>query len=304
MLVTGIGQCCWDYLGLVDAFPEKDSKREVIQWKEQGGGPVATALVALSRLGVACRFYGIIGDDDAGEKIARSLTEEGIDASGLVIRRGFSSQVAFVAIERQTGKRTIFWKRATGEPLKEAELGEDFLQETSFLLIDGLMAPVSLVAARRAKEAGVPVMLDAGKVREGMIEISALCEYVIASEEFAKDWGWQGSPSDFQGRAGTLGAKVFTITLGDRGSVTYAGDRIIETPAFKIDVADTTGAGDVFHGGFIFGLLSGWDIERTLLFASAVAAMKCREIGGRTGIPTLSEVFLFLKERGVDSFPW
>jgi ribokinase len=300
MLVTGLGQCCLDYLALIEGFPEIDTKQEVLEWKEQGGGPVATALVALSRLGVRCRFYGIAGDDHAGEKVVRSLTEEGIDTSGLVKRSGFTSQVAFITIERKTGKRTIFWKRPTGEELTEEELGEDFLRGSSFLLIDGLMATVSLAAAKRARVVGVPVMLDAGRIREGMLEIAALCDYVVASEECAKDLGWQGSPTSFQGRAGGLGAKVVTITLGDRGSISYAGDRIIEVPAFKVDVADTTGAGDVFHGGYVYGLLAGWGIERTLLFASATAAMKCREIGGRKGIPSLPEVRAFLKERGFD----
>lgn len=302
-IVTGIGQCSLDYLAQVDRYPEIDTKREAIQWREQGGGPVATALVALSRLGVGSRFYGVIGDDVAGQKIEASLREENVDSRGLVLRKNATSQVAFIAIERFSGKRTIIWKRPSGEELREEELGGDFLRGSRFLLLDGLMAKVSIFAARKAKELGVPCMLDAGRVREGMLEIAALSEYVVGAEQFAKDLGWRGSAEEFLGRVNSLGAKVVTITLGDRGSVTYAGDRIIEVPAFRVDVEDTTGAGDVFHGGYIFGLLAKWDLEKTLIFSSAMAAMKCREIGGRTGIPSLPGVFSFLKERGFDYSP-
>src|SRR5512147_1326763 len=111
MAVVGIGQCAWDVLAVVDRFPQADTKKEVLDWEEQGGGPVATALAALSRLGVSCRFHGVIGDDREGEAIRQSLIEEGIDTAGLAVRFKASSQTAFIAIDRFGGTRTIFWKR-------------------------------------------------------------------------------------------------------------------------------------------------------------------------------------------------
>src|SRR5512135_3538066 len=127
MIVTGIGQCSLDHLALMDNYPVLDAKKEILELHEQGGGPVATALVALSRWGVKGRFHGIVGDDDAGKKIQRSLVEEGVAVSGLVIREKAASQVAFIAIEKETAKRTIFWRRPTGRPLQAEELGADFL---------------------------------------------------------------------------------------------------------------------------------------------------------------------------------
>jgi hypothetical protein len=88
MIVTGLGQCSLDYFSLVDSYPENDTKKEVLEWQEQGGGPVATALVALSRLGIKCRFCGVVGDDEAGEKIRRSLSEEGVEVKGSSNGRG------------------------------------------------------------------------------------------------------------------------------------------------------------------------------------------------------------------------
>jgi ribokinase len=298
MLVTGLGQCSIDYLALVDSYPPVDTKKEVLQWHEQGGGPVATALAALCRLGIQCRFHGVIGDDGAGEKIRRSLQEEGVDAQGLIVRSDAASQVAFIAVEKGTGKRTIFWKRPTGEALRTAELPHDFLEATHFFLMDGLMQDVSHAAAMRARELNVPVMLDAGRMRPGMRELAGLSDYVVTSEEFAKDIGLTLDEDALRRKRDEIGAGVLTVTLGERGSITVWKDEVMRIPAFRVDAADTTGAGDVFHGGYIYGLLRGWGLRETVTFASALAAMKCRKIGGRAGIPRLNEVMEFLGERG------
>jgi sulfofructose kinase len=301
MRVTGIGQCSWDYIGIVDSFPSPDTKVEMNDWQEQGGGPVATALVALARLGVSCRFCGIVGDDTRGGLIRESLHEEGVDTEGLLIRRGTSSQLAFIAVEKHGGKRTIFWKRPSGKPLRKEELGCNFLEGTDFLHLDGLMDDVLLYAAREARKRSIPVMVDAGRMRPGMLELARNCDYVVASERFARDIkpDWEADTEAFGLQLNRLGLNNVTITLGERGSVTFLDTGIKRIPAFKVQAIDTTGAGDVFHGGFIFGLLKGWSIEDTVCFASATAALKCIKVGGRAGIPTLDETMAFLTERGV-----
>jgi len=186
MIVTGIGQCSLDYLALVDTYPQADTKEEVLEWHEQGGGPVATALAALSRLGIPCRFHGVIGEDEAGEKIRQSLIEEGIDITGLIKRGRATSQVAFIAIEKGSGRRTIFWRRPSGRELQIGEVGTDFLNGSSFLLLDGLMMGAALFAAEMARSSNIPVMLDAGRNRPGMIELARVSDYLVASEEFAE----------------------------------------------------------------------------------------------------------------------
>jgi ribokinase len=298
MRVVGIGQCSLDYLAQVDAYPEPDTKCEVLGWEEQGGGPVATALVALSRLGAHTKFFGVMGADEAGDKIRSSLVSEGVEVSGLVRRPHGTSQTAFIVADRE-GRRTIFWRRPSCEGLTPAELEGDFLERADFLLLDGLMPAVSLHAAKKARERDVPVMLDAGRVREGMLEIARLSDYVVASEEFARGLGLAdclNDPEEFQRKAGGLFPGVFTVTLGERGSITLAGGECIYQPAFQVDTVDTTGAGDVFHGGYIFGLLNGWGVRKTIGFASALAALKCRLPGGRAGIPTLEDTLAFLNE--------
>ncbi len=298
MIVTGLGQCSLDYLALIDKYPDVDTKKEVLEWYEQGGGPVATALVALSRLGIACRFYGIIGDDYAGDMIRKSLIEEGVDVAGLIKIEGILSQVAFIVIEKDTAKRTIFWRRHSGEALCSEEIIDNLLDGSDFLLLDGLMKEPSIYAAEKARALNIPVMLDAGSARPGLLEIAQLSDYVVASEGFSKGNGWVHTPEALQKEKDKLGIKVLTITMGELGSITISDDLVIEMPAFKVEAIDTTGAGDVFHGGYIYGLLQGWSLGETIKFATALAAMKCMSIGGRTGIPRLSEVMKFLENNG------
>lgn len=297
MAVAGVGQCALDYLAVVDRYPHVDSKEEVLAWHEQGGGPVATALVALCRLGERCRFYGVVGDDEAGRKIRKGLSLEGVACRGIKTVRGASSQVAFIAIERHTARRTIFWIRPSGAELAPDDLGRGFLRGAAFLLLDGLMAEVSLYAARLARERGIPVMLDAGRMRARMDELAGMSDYVVAAEAFARDLGWELSADRLMRERERFGAQALTVTLGAEGSLTAAREGCFHMPAFKVDAVDTTGAGDVFHGGYAYGLLRRWGLFETVTFASACAAMKCTRVGGRAGIPRLDEVRAFLRER-------
>ena len=298
MTVVGIGQCCWDILALVDTYPEADEKEEIRLLTEQGGGPVATALVTLARLGgIPCRFHGIVGDDGYATKIRESLIREGIDCTGLVARGGASSQVAFIVIERGSGRRTIFWQRPMGEGLRPDELAVGFMEGAAALHLDGLMPDVSRYALNEARRRGIPVMVDAGRLRPGMAELTSRCDYLVAAERLFLDLGWDGTEQEFRRLACELGAPVVTVTLGARGSLTWSGGEILAVPACTVEIADTTGAGDVFHGGYLYGILQGWDLERTVTFASAVAALACRAIGGRAGIPTLAETMQVMEER-------
>jgi ribokinase len=291
MAVVGVGQCAWDTLAVVDCFPQIDTKKEVLTWDEQGGGTLGNEMAALARLGVPCRFHSVVGDDREGAAIRQSLAGEGVDITGVFTRTASRSQKAFIVIDRSAGTRTIFWNRPSGDPLRQDELTPDFLRGADFLLLDGVMKDISLIAAREARKAGVPVMLDAGKTRDWMLELARLCDYVVASEEFARDMlGWKEEPSSFRQEVGKHGFRTTTVTLGSRGSITFAGDEIISCPAFPVNVVDTTGAGDAFHAGYLYGLIHKLPLEDTVRFASAAAALACRKVGARAGLPTLSEV--------------
>ena len=287
--VYGLGQCSLDYIGKVATYPEPDVKCEFSDMVVQGGGPVATALVALTRWGVSCAFAGVVGDDQFGDMIKASLVEEGIDTGGLLVRSGFESQFAFIVAEPGVGRRTIFWRRPTGAPPNPGEINYRLIRRARVFHTDGLFATSSLAAGRAAREAGVQVVVDAGSLRAGMLDLARLSDHFLASETFARDLVGGDRPLDACHKIAELGPRVVGVTLGRQGYVALDGSRVIQQSAYPVDTVDTTGCGDVFHAGYIYGLLKGWEADRSLDFAAWAAARVSLQLGGRTSIPSPEE---------------
>jgi len=285
-----MGQCSLDVLFTVDAFPRPDTKVQFRERTIQGGGPVATALVALARWGIRSRFAGVVGDDRFGEKILKGLDHEGIDTSATVVRPGGVSQQAFICVERMTGRRTIFWGAPGGPPLTHEEVPERFLQDLRVLHLDGSFHDTAVALARMARERGIPVVLDAGSRKPGTEALVRLTDHLIASETFASQVAPDLSMPDCLRFLKSLGPACVTITLGARGSVSLWGEVPAFLPALPVRVVDTTGAGDVFHGAYLYGLLQGWPPETRLRWATVAAALSCRALGGRAGIPDREQV--------------
>ncbi len=288
--VFGLGQCSLDYVGIFDAYPSPDTKHEFHDMIIQGGGPVATALVALSRWGLRCYFSGVIGDDSFGRSVRSSLLEDGVDTGGLLVRKGESSQFAFIVAEPSTGRRTILWQRPTGKPPGPEEIDSKKLTRSKILHIDGLFIEAALHAATIARRAGLRVVVDAGTLREGMLELAALADAFIASETFARALVGDDNPVEACRKLSALGPSLTGITLGPRGYVALYEGRVIQGPARQVEVLDTTGCGDVFHAGITYGLVRGWDPGKSLDLANWAAAAVSTRLGGRTGIPALSEL--------------
>jgi len=288
--VYGLGQCCLDYIGKVDRYPPPDVKCEFRDMVIQGGGPVATALVALARWGVSCAFAGVIGDDQFGTIIKATLEDEEVDTAGLLVRKESESQFAFILAEPGVGRRTIFWRRPTGPPPSPRELDYNTILKAEVFHTDGLFTEASLAAAKAAKEAGVKVVVDGGSYREGMLDLARLSDYFLASEAFSIGLVGDGEPLDACQKLAELGPRVVGITLGPQGYVALVDDRIIKKPAYRVDSVDTTGCGDVFHAGFTYGLIKGWKVDKCLDFGAWAAARVSLELGGRAGIPPLEEI--------------
>ncbi|MBU2547461.1 MAG: sugar kinase [Proteobacteria bacterium] len=292
--VLGLGQASLDYLGLAPVYPERDAKCELDRLEVQGGGPVATALVTLSRLGLSTAFIGAVGDDLAGRAIRAGLIEEGVDVSGLSMVPGGTSQLAFIAVERYSGSRTIFWHRGRGTELGVGQVDLEAVGRARLLHLDGLMHEASMVAARRAREAGIPVVFDAGTLRDGSLDLAARTDCLICSERFFRAFHPRGDVEAGLVGLRELGPTRVVATFGARGSVGFDGRIFHHQPVLEVRVLDTTGAGDVYHGAFIYGLLAGWDLAGCMRFASATAALKCEKMGGRAGIPDLETVRRFM----------
>ncbi|HOD35190.1 MAG TPA: PfkB family carbohydrate kinase [Syntrophales bacterium] len=293
--VFGLGQCSLDYVGVFDAYPLPDTKHEYREMVIEGGGPVATALVALSRWGLRCYFSGVIGDDAFGRSIHSSLVQEGVDAGGLLVRKGESSQFAFIVAEPSTNRRTVFWRRSTGRPPGPREIDTGRLTRSKTLQTDGLFIEAALHAATIARREGVRVVVDAGTLRDGMLELAALADAFVASEGFARALVGDDNPAEACLKLAALGPSIAGVTLGPRGYVALCEGAIIREPAHPVTVLDTTGCGDVFHAGVTYGLLKGWDSKKTLSLANWAAAAVSTRLGGRAGIPPLAE----LRERGL-----
>jgi len=296
--VYGLGQCALDFLGIIHNYPSPDSKCEFTNLVVQGGGPIATALVALTRWGLSCAFSGLLGDDEYGRKILKSLQAENVDTSRVIIREECDSQVAFAMAEPGTGQRTIFWRRPTGMDLAPEEIDRDLIQTTGIFHTDGIFPEASLAACQIAKANAVPVSVDAGSMRPGMLEIARHADYFLASETFARDFAPGADPEDVCHRLAGFGPGVVCVTQGDQGYVALYQNKIIKNPAYPVKTVDTTGCGDLFHAGFIYGITQKWDIEMCFDFGAWAAAMVSRYLGGRKGIPTIKECQEFKKARG------
>ncbi len=301
--VVGLGQCSIDYLCTVDAYPLVDTKCEFQDFSIQGGGPVATALVVLARWGFTADFIGLISDDLFGTAIRESLEREGVTTSATVVHRGGRSQFAFICIERGTAKRTVFWSRPDCGTIRPEEVPLSRIAQADVLHLDGLFVEASIAAAHYARERGIPVVLDAGSLRPGMLDVVRLTDHLIAAQRFADEYG-QGSPYDVTlMRLKELGPRIVVVTLGEMGSIGLWDDVVFHFPALRVQARDTTGAGDVFHGAYIYGLMQGWDIPHCLRLATVAAGLSCQAIGGRPGIPSLQEALLHV-EALPPSLPW
>ncbi len=287
--VVGLGQCCLDYIGTIEQYPAVDTKCEATDITIQGGGPVATALVALARWQLNCALLGITGDDPFGDEIRTSLKTEGVDIRGLKTRTHSHSQVAFIVVEKGSGQRNIFWQRPAGPPLTAAEIDFDLVTRARVLHTDGLFTDAALAASRAARNAEVPVVVDAGTLRPNMLELAALADCFIVSETFSRTLVGRNSPKQACRELQKMGPALACVTLGARGYVALHDGRIIEKSAYPVAAVDTTGCGDIFHAGFIYGLLNGWKAAKCLDFAAWAAARVACAIGGRAGIPKVDD---------------
>ena len=286
---VGLGQCSLDYIGKIENYPAVDRKCEFTDMTIQGGGPVATALAALSRWQISCAFMGITGDDQFGTDIKASLVAEGIDISGLKIRPQSRSQVAFIVAEKESGQRNIFWQRPEGPPLAAHEIDTGLITHARVFHTDGLFSEAALEAGKAAKAAGVPIVVDAGTLRSGMLKLAGQANCFIASETFSRALVGKNSPRQACRELSKMGPELACITLGARGYVASYKGRLIERPAYPVKPVDTTGCGDIFHAGFIYGLINHWTVEKCLDFGAWSAAMASLKVGGRAGIPAVSD---------------
>jgi len=303
--IVGIGYCSYDYLAIMPECPNFDADTMTLaDMKTDGGGPVATALVTASRLGTRTGYLGVLGDDTHGQALAAMFQAEGVDCSRLRTAQGCRSQVCIVLVEQQTGRRSILCHRPAYPPLTLQDTDLAYIASAQVLHLDGHHMEAAIQAAQFARSRDVLVCLDANRPRPSLDCLLPHVDMLIATERFPT--AYTGT-TDLWSAAHYLqsqGPRCVVVTRGGRGCIWTAAHERGETPGFEVPVVDTTGAGDAFHGAFLFAWLQGWPIAQTAEFACAVAAINCTRLGGRSGLPTFRQAIRFLQERSPDPANW
>ncbi len=294
---VGFGLNAVDHLIVVPEYPAFDSKVRFTEYEKSAGGETASAMVALKRLGLSTAYAGRFGSDEDGRFGLRAIEYEGVNLDFAEMIEGADNQVAFIIIDSRSGERTIIWDRDERLSYRPDEVPTDLAGRGRILHIDGQDPPARAVMAGAAHDAGAIVTADIDSIYQGLPDLLPLIDVLITSAEFPhRITGISDERASLVEMKARYGCAIVGATLGARGALIYCDGQFIESPAFEVPEGcrDTTGAGDAFHAGFIYGMLNDEDLETCMKLGNAVAALKCRSLGGRAALPTVDELKEFL----------
>ncbi len=287
--VVGVGLNATDTFIPVVHYPKRGSKVEFRSAKILPGGQVATAMIACQQWGLRTRYVGKVGDDSAAELHRAEFARAGIEAH-LLVAPGCPSQQAFILVD-DSGERTVLWKRDDRLTLRPEELQQDWIVNARALHVDGHDTAAATAAAAWARAANIPVIADLDDLYPGVETLLKSVDYLITSRDIP---GRLMEEPDLKKSLPALhqrfGSRLTAATLGEEGVLAWDGTQFHYVPAFRVQPVDTTGAGDIFHAGFIYGLLRGWPLPRQLDFACAAAALNCTALGARAGIQSVAAI--------------
>jgi sulfofructose kinase len=287
--LVGVGLNATDTLIALETYPERGSKVEYSSARVLPGGQVATAVVACQHWGMSTRYVGILGDDAAATLHREAFVKAGVEAKLITVPGGTSPQSLILVDDG--GERTVLCRRDPRVALKPAHLDLQWIENARALHVDGFDTAAATVAAGWARAAGIPVIADLDELYPGVEELLEKVDYLIVSRDIPcrlmAEPDLEMAVRQMQRR---YGCRLAAATLGDNGVLAWDGRQLLHTPAYRVPVVDTTGAGDIFHAGFIYGLLQDWPLERQLDFGCAAAALNCTAIGARGGIQAVEAV--------------
>jgi sulfofructose kinase len=293
--VIGLGVNTVDVIATIDGFPAPDTKAPARQLEVQGGGVTATAMVACARLGLRTRYVGKIGDDLWAEMSLKMLADEGIDMACVIRAAGVPGHVSLVLVDCESGKRSLFYRRPPEYLITPGELDRGAITSGRLLHVDGVDAAAALRAIGWAREAGMRITMDGERIVPGIEAVWPAVDLLVCNPLFLAHFSGSTDLREGLRMLAARGPTRVAVTLAEDGVLGLTEGRFMQLPAFAVTPVDTNGAGDVFHGACAVGELRDWPFEWTLTLANAVAAMKCRALGGRSGIPRTAEVVEFLR---------
>lgn len=296
--VVGLGVNALDLTAIINGYPLPDTKQSMHDFSVQGGGMIATAMVACSRLGLKTRYIGKTGSDFWSRLSMRTLTKEGVDTQAVIRGPNSLGQISVVLADRFTGQRTLFTRRPKDYTIDPLELSKEAVISGRLLHLDGVDVVAALQAIKWARTSNMIVTMDGERIMPGIEDVCKNVDQIVSNPVFLTQLTKTENHREALQALAAQGPQRVAVTLAEKGVLGYTQDRFIEIAGFPVDAIDTNGAGDVFHGACAHGELKNWPFEWTLTFAAAVAAMKCRSLGGRQGIPTLIETKHFLSDHG------
>jgi sulfofructose kinase len=287
--LVGVGLNATDTLIPLPHFPASGSKVEFRSANVLPGGPVASAVVACQHWGMRTRYVGKVGDDGAAKIHRAEFARTGVEAH-LITAPGCASQQAFILVD-DSGERTVLWKRDDRLTLRPEELEREWIVDARALHVDGHDTAAATVAARWARAAGVPVVADVDNLYPGVEALFENLDYLIVSRDIpSRIIGEHDLRKSLPAIQSRYGCRLSAATLGHDGVLAWDGTEFHYVSAYRVEVADTTGAGDIFHAGYIYGLLQGWPLQQQLDFACAAAALNCKAVGARGGIESVETI--------------
>jgi sulfofructose kinase len=294
--VVGFGTNSVDYLCVVPEYPPLGSKTEMLQNEKLAGGQVATALTFLSRMGLKTKYVGKVGGDELGRFCMDSFASDSVDTSSIIVEQGVRNQVACIVIDKKSGERTVLSQRERGLDFKATELRRDHVCAGRILHLDGYDTAGSIAAATWCREEGIPVSIDLDKPFHDCEALIRKIDFLIVSSNFPVEFTGIADPGRAFEELGKSYDGFLAVTLGSAGAMAWVGDRRVTFPGLKLAAIDTTGAGDIFHGSFLYGLLQNWSLWQIMRFANTAAGLSCGFIGARTGIRPLREIMHHMEQ--------
>jgi len=298
--VLGLGQISSDRVWRFEGRAPAPGEPEPAGLPECAGGQVATAMLALAKLGVRSAYLGAVGDDPAADCVLAPLRRAGVDCAGVKRVADGRTRRALILVDAASGEREVRPERDMRVRVTPGDLDRARLRSARALLVDTEDPEAASWAAEVATASGVPVTLDAGQATEGFLELLPKVDFPIVSHEFAENL-WGGSAREALRELASRARRLAVLTLGTGGAIAQArdGDCVIESPGFRVAALDTTGAGDVFHAAFIWGLLEGLSVREVLGAANAAAALSCRAQGAQGGLPDREALVGLLASRAM-----
>lgn len=299
--VAGFGTNAVDFLIEVPSYPQFNSKVELSKYTQLAGGEIASTMVGLQRLGLSTTYAGRFGSDPAADIGIRSLIDEGVNTEFVERIAGASTQIAFIIVDEASGERTVIWKRDQKLAYTPDDAPLEAARRCRILHITPHDTAACIEMAQAAKEAGAYVSIDIDNIFDGIDALLPLVDIFVSSSDFPERLTGNSSlEASLAELSRTYGFKLTCATLGDSGSILLADGEFIRTPGFDVPggCVDTTGAGDAFRAGLLYGILSGGSIDAAAVSANAVAALKCRKLGARTALPHVQEFTTLLKNAG------